>query len=118
LSDHLERSERLLVQLKHADADSEEMISPLRDEARTLLAANRICRQDAHKVDDPALVPALDRLDHVLAVLANHPGNLSAAQITRLQDELNASGLLFEVRVLRTRIPEHRTAARPVGGTI
>jgi hypothetical protein len=118
LSDHLERSERLLVQLKHADADSEDMISPLRDQARVLLAANRICRQDASKVDDPALAPALKRLDHVLAALANHTGPLSAAQITRLQDELNASGLLFEVRVLRTRIPEHRTAARPIGGTI
>lgn len=122
LSDHLERSERLLVQLKHADADSEEMITPLRDQARVLLAANRICRQDAHKVDDPALapelVPTLDRLDRVLAQLANHPGPLSAAEITRLQEELNASGLLFEVRVLRTRIPEHRTAARSNGGTI
>ncbi|MDR3726932.1 MAG: hypothetical protein P4K86_07830 [Terracidiphilus sp.] len=118
LSDHLERSERLLVQLKHADADSEEMISPLRDQARVLLAANRICRQDANKIDDPALAPALDRLDHVLAELANHPGPLSAAQITRLQNELNASGLLFEVRVLRTRIPEHRTAARLNGGSI
>jgi hypothetical protein len=122
LSDHLERSERLLVQLKHADADSDEMISPLRDQARVLLAANRICRQDAHKVDDPALdpalVPTLDRLDHVLAQLANHPGHLSAAEITRLQNELNASGLLFEVRVLRTRIPEHRTVVRPIGGTI
>jgi len=122
LSDHLERSERLLVQLKHADAESEETISPLRDQARVLLAANRICRQDAHKVDDPALdpalVPTLDRLDHVLAQLANHPGPLSAVEITRLQDELNSSGLLFEVRVLRTRIPEHRTAARSIGGTI
>jgi hypothetical protein len=118
LSDHLERSERLLVQLKHADAGSEEMISPLRDQARALLAANRICRQDAHKIDDPALAPALKRLDRVLTALANHSGSLSAVQITRLQDELNASGLLFEVRVLRTRIPEHRTAARPIGGTI
>jgi hypothetical protein len=118
LSDHLERSERLLVQLKHADAGSDEMISPLRDQARVLLAANRICRQDANKTDDPELAPALERLDHVLAALANHPGHLSAAEITRLQDELNASGLLFEVRVLRTRIPEHRTAARPIGGTI
>jgi hypothetical protein len=118
LSDHLERSERLLVQLKHADADSDEMISPLRDQARVLLAANRICRQDAHKTGDPELAPALDRLDHVLAQLANHPGPLSAAEITRLQDELNASGLLFEVRVLRTRIPEHRTAAQSIGGTI
>lgn len=118
LSDHLERSERLLVQLKHADADSDEMISPLRDQARALLAANRICRQDADKIDDPALAPALERLDHVLAELANHPGHSSAAEITRLQNELNASGLLFEVRVLRTRIPEHRTAARSIGGTI
>jgi hypothetical protein len=118
LSDHLERSERLLVQLKHADADSEETISPLRDQARVLLAANRICRQDANKTGDPELAPALDRLDHVLAQLANHPGPLSAAEITRLQDELNASGLLFEVRVLRTRIPVQRTAARAIGGTI
>ena len=118
LSDHLERSERLLVQLKHADADSDEMISPLRDQARVLLAANRICRQEANKIDDPALAPALERLDHVLAELANHPGHTSAAEITRLQNELNASGLLFEVRVLRTRIPEHRTAARSIGGTI
>ena len=47
LSDHLERSERLLVELKHADAGSIEMASPLRDQARNMLAANRICRQNA-----------------------------------------------------------------------
>jgi hypothetical protein len=33
---------------------------------------------------------------------------------------MNADGLLFEVRVLRTRIPDHRAAidARQNGGTI
>jgi hypothetical protein len=102
LSDHLDRSERLLMELKHADAGSAEMLSPLRDEARSLLAANRVCRQKA-KHDDPALTTALDDLDRLLAELANQPGDLNSASITRLQDEMNADRLLFEVRVLRSR---------------
>jgi hypothetical protein len=120
LSDHLDRSERLLVELKHADADSAEMVSPLRDEARGLLAANRICRQNAEKIDDPALTTALDRLDHVLGELANQPGGLNSATIARLQEEMNANGLLFEVRVLRSRIPDQQAGGkdRSTGGTI
>ncbi len=110
LSDHLDQSERLLVELKHADPGSAEMVSPLRDEARKLLAANRVCRKDAAQVDDPALNTALDRLDHVLNELANQPGGLDTASITRLQDEMNTDGLLFEVRVLRSRIPDRQAA--------
>jgi hypothetical protein len=102
LSDHLDRSERLLMELKHADAGSAEMLSPLRDEARSLLAANRVCRQKA-KHDDPALTTALDHLDRLLVELANQPGDLNSASITRLQDEMNTDRLLFEVRVLRSR---------------
>ncbi len=120
LSDHLERSERLLVELKHADAGSEEMITPLRDEARGLLAANRVYRQNAEKDDDPALATALARLDHLLAELANQKGGLNAAALARLQKEMNSDSLLFEVRVLRSRIPDQQPAAknRPNGGTI
>jgi hypothetical protein len=105
LSDHLDRSERLLVELKHADADSTEMVSPLRDEARRLLAANRICRKNVKQDDDPALATALDHLDRLLAELANVRGGLNNGTISRLQDEMNKEGLLFEVRVLRSRIP-------------
>jgi hypothetical protein len=120
LSDHLDRSERLLMELKHADAESPEMISPLRDEARSLLPANHICRQHAKPHDDPELATALDRLDHLLDELANQPGGLDMATLTRLQDESNAYGLLFEVRVLRSRLPEQQAAAagRTKGGTI
>ncbi len=116
LSDHLDRSERLLMELKHADAESTEMVSPLRDEARSLLAANRICRQHAKPQDDPELATALDRLDHLLDELANQPGGLNMATLARLQDETNADGLLFEVRVLRSRQPA--AAGRTKGGTI
>jgi hypothetical protein len=103
LSDHLDRSERLLVELKHADADSGKLASPLRDEARSLLPANRICRQNAKHADDQALATALDRLDHLLIELANQPEGLNNQTISRLQEEMNADGLLFEVRVLRSR---------------
>jgi hypothetical protein len=120
LSDHLDRSERLLVELKHADAGSIEMASPLRDEARSMLAANRICRQNARQQDDPALATALDRLDHLLEQLANQPGGLNVATLARLQNEANADGLLFEVRVLRSRLPGQQAApaGRTKGGTI
>jgi hypothetical protein len=120
LSDHLDRSERLLVELKHADAESIEMASPLRDEARSMLAANRICRQKARQQDDPRLATALDRLDHLLEELANQPGGLNVATLARLQTQANADGLLFEVRVLRSQLPDRQTAAtgRTKGDTI
>ncbi len=125
LSDHLDRSERLLVELKHADASNEETLPPLRDEARALLAANRICRNDATLKDDPQLAAALNRLDQLLDEVANRPEGLNAATLAQFQQEMNAEGLLFEVRVLRSRV-EHQEAAKaalsrsgkPKGGTI
>jgi hypothetical protein len=106
LGDHLDRSERLLVELKHVDAENSAMMPPLRDEARSLLAANRVCRQNAEKTGDPELEGALDHLDHLLSEMANQPGGLNAAAIARLKEEMNADGLLFEVRVLRSRTRE------------
>jgi hypothetical protein len=103
LSDHLDRSERLLVELKHADSEGNKTVSPLRDEARDLLTANRICQRNAERADDRALATALDRLDHLLVELANQPEGLSSTTISRLQQEMNTDGLLFEVRVLRSR---------------
>ena len=104
LGDHLDSSERLLVELKHVDADNTEMIPPLRDEARNLLAANHICLKNAEQSGDPALEGALGHLDSLLDQLANQPGGINAAAIERMQSEMNVEGLLLEVRVLRTRI--------------
>jgi hypothetical protein len=103
LSDHLDRTERLLMELKHADVSNAETVSPLRDEARTLLAANRICRKNTKQNDDPDLAAALERLDYLLAALANQPEGLDSAGIARLQEDMNSDRLLFEVRVLRSR---------------
>jgi len=120
LSDHLDRSERFLVELKHADLDNSGTGTPLRDEARSLLAANRLCQKKVAPAGDPALTTALDHLDRLLAEAANSPGRLNGAALARLQDEMNGDGLLFEIRVLRSRNTEHIGTGndRPNGGTI
>jgi hypothetical protein len=87
------------------------MLAPMRDEARDLLAANRKFRQDAEKTGDPDLTKALDRLEQLLTQLANQPGGLNPAAISKLQDEMNTEGLLFEVRVLRSRLPDRHASA-------
>jgi hypothetical protein len=119
LGDHLDRTERLLVELKHADGEDAEVVNPLREEARSLLAANHVFREDADKSDDAALKKALDHLDHLLTDVAYEPGGLNPASIARLQKEMTADGLLFEVRVLRSRTPHREMMARVAakGGT-
>ncbi len=117
LGDHLDRSERLLVELKHVDAGNEAMMPPLRDEARSLLEANHVCRKKADEGGDPELKSALDHLDHLLTEMASQPGGLNAAAIAHLKEEMNDDGLLFEVRVLRSRVRDQRPAERaPVNG--
>jgi hypothetical protein len=102
LGDHLDRSERLLVELKHAEPSTE---APLQAEARDLLSANRLYRESV-KQQDPALASALDHLERVLIEVSNEPAGLSQAKLDELQKEMNTDGLLFEVRVLRSRVQE------------
>jgi hypothetical protein len=102
MGDHLDRTERLLVGLEHADSPDSAESAQLQSEARELLASNRLYRVSAINAGDPALAGALDRLEGVLAEIANDP-NLSAADLERVRKDMNTKGILFEIRVLRTR---------------
>jgi hypothetical protein len=118
LGDHLDRSERLLVELNHAnDAGA---VMPVKAEAQDLLSANRLYRESATRAGDPQLTAALDRLERVLVEIVNAPEGSSPAQLARLQKEMNTDGLLFEVRVLRSRIPDQQksSAVRTKGVSI
>jgi hypothetical protein len=106
LGEHLGRSERLLVALRHGDfADSTAFAKA---EAQDLLSANRLYRENARDSGDPAFAAALDRLERVLAEIANEPDTASPARLAELQKELNTDGLLFEVRVLRSRVRDEQ----------
>ena len=105
LTDHLDRAERLLVVLEHPDSLGRVENAELQSEARELLASNRLYRTTASSAGDPALASALDRLEGVLAEIAND-SNLTVEDLQRVRNEMNTQGILFEIRVLRTQRPE------------
>jgi hypothetical protein len=113
LGDHLDRSERLLVQLNHAGAGDLSAL-PLRSEAQELLASNRLVRQSAVQAGDLNVEASLDRLERLLMELANQPGSLTEADINRLRQEMNTDGLLFDIRVLRSRVQSPETKGVPI----
>jgi hypothetical protein len=119
LGDHLDRSEQLLVQLNHAEGDDLSAL-PLRSEARELLASNRLVRQSAIEAGNLNVEASLDRLERLLMELANEPDNLTEADLDRLRQEMNTDGLLFDIRVLRSRVrspgSEQRSAPKATKG--
>lgn len=115
LTDHLDRTERLLVELEHADSPDQRENVRLQSEARELLASNRLYRATASNAGDPALAGALDRLQGVLAEIANDP-SLTAEDITRVRKDMNTEGILFEIRVLLARSPNHGSGMKPAKG--
>jgi hypothetical protein len=106
LGEHLDRTERLLVALNHAEAGEE--FVPLQTEARELLAANRLVRQSAQRAGDPTVEASLERLERLLVELANEPDGLSEADLKRIREEMNTEGLLFDVRVLQSRVSKQK----------
>jgi hypothetical protein len=115
LDNHLDRSERLLVQLNHAGAEQENLDFPLQAEARQLLTDNRLYRQSIAQTNDPLLAAALDHLERVLLEIANSPDELKSADIARIENEMNTQGLLFQIRVLRTKVSGQKTNAQAAG---
>jgi hypothetical protein len=108
LDDHLDRSERLLVELSHAGGESRGhddslQADSLQTEARQLLPDNRLYRQALSGGNDPMMAAALDHLERVLLEVANSPDQLNSVDIARIEREMHTDSLLFQVRVLRAR---------------
>lgn len=116
LGDHLDRSERLLVELNHAEDSAE--AAPLQSEARELLATNRLVRQSAGQAGDPEVEASLERLERLLIELANQPDGLNEADLRQLRQEMNTDGLLFDIRVLRSHVLEQQSGIGTKGATI
>jgi hypothetical protein len=101
--DHLDRSERLLMELDHAGHLTEIDRGPIAREASDLLEDNRLYRQTAAASNDPALAALLDRLGRVLIEVAHDPATLEGGASRTIREDMNLDGLLFELRVLRDK---------------
>ncbi len=107
LSDHLERSERLLVEVANAEPDEPEEPADLAAERRwaeDLLAANRLYRQSARRGGRPRLAAVLDELEPLLLELAHAPDALPADDLAVLRERIEERALLFKMRIVADRL--------------
>ena len=98
VSDHLDSSGRVLLEVANAGANGALTLQPHR--ADELVAANRIYRQTAQQKGDERIAELLADLEPILLELANAGSSLEGKKLADLQKRIDSKGLLFKVRVM------------------
>lgn len=115
VSDHLERSQLLLVELTNANAPERQELDVTTEKERAgdLLLSNRLYRQAAARSGDPMLQTVLDDLERILLDFSRGPSRLTEPELDSIRRRIESQGVLFKVRVLETRVKQQeRTEER------
>jgi hypothetical protein len=96
IANHLDAAERLLTEVNHSSGPLDE---DTRDQAHALLLKNAVYVRSAQDNGDLADTAVLENLGRVLTTLDNEP--VTPHSTWRIQLEMNTSGLLLDIRILR-----------------
>jgi predicted anti-sigma-YlaC factor YlaD len=111
VSDHLDNSERMLLELSNADPKQPLDVSAESKRAVDLVASNRIYRQTAARRGETRIASLLSDLEPVLVELSHAGSTLSPDEIAALQKRIDSKGLLFKVRVVSAQVGGHEAPA-------
>ncbi len=106
VEDHLERSQRMLVELVNADVEVGAPAVGDRARAADLVAAGRLYRRSALQVGDAEIGMLLEDLERVLVEVANGPADIAPEELNRLRRRIDDQDLMFRVRVVAAEIRE------------
>jgi hypothetical protein len=112
VSDHLDNSERMLLELSNADAKHPLDVSSESKRAGELVASNRIYRQTAVRRGETRIASLLSDLEPVLVELSHAGSTLSPDELAALQKRIDSKGLLFKVRVVSAQVGGHEAPAK------
>lgn len=96
VANHLDAAERLLTEVNHTSGSLD---PAARAQAHDLLLSNAVYVRTARQHGDLAQAAVLDDLGRVLTTLDNEPSSPHSTLQLRL--EMNTSGLLLDIRILR-----------------
>lgn len=118
VSDHIEQSELVLVELANAETPGGDLdVSLERTTADDLVSAGRLYRETARQTGDLQLASLLDELELVLVEIARGPEALSAKQLEDLRTQIDQQELIFKLRVLAAEVKTRQQNARPQAGS-
>jgi hypothetical protein len=107
--DHLDQSERLLVDFVNAGGQVVDMRAAQRA-AADLVDTNRLYREAALGAGDALVADVLDALERNLIEIAHGPATLPLDTFNSTRTRLDASALLFKVRVLADELHDRETS--------
>ena len=107
VGDHLDNSERMLLEVANADAKHALDLSGETHRAAELVASNRMYRQTALRQGDERIASLLADIEPILVELA-HAEKLSPEELRSLQKRIDSKGLLFKVRVFSADAPPQK----------
>jgi hypothetical protein len=112
LDEHLERSQRLLMEIVNTPRTDSINTAPQRNLAEDLIESNLLYRQTAERVGEVGIANVLEELERVLMEIAHTPAQMSAAEMGDIQERIDSQGILFKVRVMGLQVRQREKAAR------
>ncbi len=116
VTDHLDSSERMLLEVANADTKHGLDLSGEQKRAEELVVSNRIYRQTATQRGDDRLAMVLSDLEPILIAIAHADGRLSPDEAATLQKRIDSKGLLFMVRVISAQTSGQEVPVAPQKG--
>ena len=113
VSDHFDQSERILIELTNLKPEEGLDISDERERAEALLASNRLYRRTAEDRGQETVATLLDDLEPVLMQIAHAPSQVSADELRSIQKRVEAKGLVFKLRVVRSNVTPRANPQQP-----
>jgi hypothetical protein len=112
IGDHLERSERVLLDVMNVSGarGAHIDVSDAQTWAADLIDDNRMYRDAATRAGDTMIADVLDELERNLLEIVHGPSTLTPAQLEQVRVRLDAAALLFKVRVLHDELREREIA--------
>jgi hypothetical protein len=105
ISDHLEQSERVLLDIINSDGQSVD-VSGQQAGAAALIDSSRLYRHAAERAGDETVASVLDELERNLLEIVHGPSTLTSAELGDVRARLDGAALLFKVRVLTDELRE------------
>ena len=104
VSDHLDSSERILLELVNADPTKRFDTVDQQKRAEELVSSNRIYRQTAQLQGEKRIASVLADLEPILVELSNSNASLDQRKLAEMQKRIESRGLLFKVRVVGAQV--------------
>ena len=103
VGDHLEQSQRLLIELANTGDPADTDISSQQASARGLTLNNRLYRQTAGRAGREEIVVLLEELESLLLEVANSPSQPAYAELAAIQRRIASRGLVMRIRLFGER---------------